>query len=124
MGRYRAQYLYRCPHHSCRGQVVEPAVLPAAAAIDWALPGTRIGDRAIPLRPKTIARIEAGLRKYAVPISVQTGGSDRQTGSRTRPVSAPLATQTATATQALAAAPLMVPTGAPGGRTPPRSPSR
>jgi DNA (cytosine-5)-methyltransferase 1 len=22
MGRYRAQYLYRCPHHSCRGQVV------------------------------------------------------------------------------------------------------
>src|SRR5215470_7806989 len=51
MGRYRAQYLYRCPHHACRGQVVEPAVLPAAAAIDWALPGTRIGDRAVPLRP-------------------------------------------------------------------------
>jgi DNA (cytosine-5)-methyltransferase 1 len=111
MGRYRAQHLYRCPHHACRGQVVEPAVLPAAAAIDWALPGTRIGDRAVPLRPKTITRIEAGLRKYAVPISVQTGASDRQPGSRTRPVSAPLATQAATATPALAASPLMVPAG-------------
>ncbi len=75
MGRYRAQYLYRCPHHACRGQVVEPAVLPAAAAIDWALPGTRIGDRAVPLKPKTIARIEAGLRKYAIPVSVHRTGS-------------------------------------------------
>jgi hypothetical protein len=113
MGRHRAQYLYRCPHHSCRGQVVEPAVLPAAAAIDWALPGTRIGDRAVPLKPKTIARIEAGLRKYAIPVSVQTGGPDRYPGSRTRQVSEPPATCTTTTTpaRALAGAPLMVPAG-------------
>jgi DNA (cytosine-5)-methyltransferase 1 len=111
MGRYRAQYLYRCPHHACRGQVVEPAVLPAAAAIDWALPGTRIGDRAVPLKPKTIARIEAGLRKYAIPVSVHTGRPDGHPGSHTRPVSEPPATCTATPARALAGAPLMVPAG-------------
>lgn len=63
-GRYRAQYLYRCPKHSCRGQIVEPAWLPAAAAIDWSLPAERIGDRARPLSAKTIARIREGLKRY------------------------------------------------------------
>lgn len=62
IGRYRAQYLYRCP--TCH-QVVEPYVLPAAAAIDWTIPGQRIGDRARPLRPATLARIQAGLDRYA-----------------------------------------------------------
>jgi DNA (cytosine-5)-methyltransferase 1 len=65
-GRYRQQYLYRCPTSRCAA-IVEPYALPAAHAIDWAMPGTRIGDRAKPLSPKTIARIEAGLRKYANP---------------------------------------------------------
>jgi len=60
VGRYRAQYVYVC----ARGHAVEPYALPAAAAIDWGLPGTRIGDRVKPLSPKTMARIEAGLRKY------------------------------------------------------------
>lgn len=45
MGRYRQQYLYRCPKVSCQGQVVEPGALPAAAAIDWSHLGQRIGDR-------------------------------------------------------------------------------
>ncbi len=113
MGRYRSQYLYRCPHHSCRGQVVEPAVLPAVAAIDWALPGTRIGDRAVPLKPKMIARIEAGLRKYAVPITLEAAGNtfERHPGVRTRPVDGPLTTQTTSQTKALACAPLIVPAG-------------
>jgi DNA (cytosine-5)-methyltransferase 1 len=111
MGRYRQQYLYRCPHLSCRGQVVEPAALPAAVAIDWSLLGTRIGDREVPLKPKTIARIEAGLQRYARPIALQTGGSDPYPGSRTRPVTEPLATQTAGPTQALACPPMTVPAG-------------
>ena len=34
-GRYRAQYLYRCPRAECRHSVVEPYADPAAAAIDW-----------------------------------------------------------------------------------------
>lgn len=65
-GRYRAQYVWRCPRMECRHSVVEPAWLPAAAAIDWSLPGSRIGDRNKPLADRTMARIEAGLKKYGV----------------------------------------------------------
>jgi DNA (cytosine-5)-methyltransferase 1 len=75
MGRYRQQYVYVCPHGPCRGQIVEPEFVPAAAAIDWTLPGERIGDKARPLAPKTLARIEAGIRKYARPIHLEAGGN-------------------------------------------------
>lgn len=71
-GRYRAQYVYRCP--SCLS-VVEPYTLPAASAIDWQVPGQRIGDRAKPLAPKTIARIEAGLRRYGRPMHLEAAGN-------------------------------------------------
>jgi DNA (cytosine-5)-methyltransferase 1 len=64
-GRYRQQYLYRCPSGSCGHSVVEPYAMPAAAAIDWTQPGQRIGDRAKPLSAKTLARIQAGLARYA-----------------------------------------------------------
>ena len=112
MGRYRQQYVYRCPRVSC-SHVVEPAAMPAAAAIDWTLAGTRIGDRAVPLKPKTIARIEAGLRRYARPITLEAAGNtfERRPGVRTWPVDEPLTTQTATATKALACPPMMVPAG-------------
>ena len=63
-GRYGAQYVYRCPKHSCRGQRVEPGWLPASTIIDWDLPAERIGDRTKPLSAKTMARIEAGLERY------------------------------------------------------------
>lgn len=63
-GRYKAQYVYRCPNTRCRNAVVEPGWLPAASAIDWSLRGQRIGDRTKPLVPKTMARIKAGLEKY------------------------------------------------------------
>ncbi|WP_020580164.1 DNA cytosine methyltransferase [Actinopolymorpha alba] len=74
-GRYRAQYVYRCPSSTCRHQVVEPAWLPAAAAIDWSLPGERIGDRKRPLATKTRARIEAGLRRYGRPVHLEAAGN-------------------------------------------------
>jgi DNA (cytosine-5)-methyltransferase 1 len=64
-GRYGQQYAWRCPATACRGAEVFPRVLPAAVAIDWSLAGTRIGDRVRPLAPKTVARIDAGLRRYA-----------------------------------------------------------
>jgi DNA (cytosine-5)-methyltransferase 1 len=48
---------------SC-GTVVEPGWLPAASAIDWTLPGRRIGDRDKPLADKTRARIAAGIARY------------------------------------------------------------
>jgi DNA (cytosine-5)-methyltransferase 1 len=63
-GRYRAQYLYRCPNVTCRNSIVEPMFRPAAEIIDWDLLGQRIGDRAKPLADKTLARIQAGIEKY------------------------------------------------------------
>lgn len=114
MGKYRSQYLYRCPHAACRNAVVEPPALPAAAAIDWADLGTRIGDRARPMRDATRRRIAAGLARYAGPITVEAAGHtfERRPGTRTWPAgTAPLTTQSATATKALACPPLIVPAG-------------
>lgn len=66
-GRYRAQYVYRCPNVKCRNQVLEPTFRPAADIIDWSLMGQRIGDRPKPLAEKTLARIRAGIERYWAP---------------------------------------------------------
>lgn len=72
-GRYRAQYVYRCPKTTCKNAIVEPGWLPASHAIDWSLRGERIGDRKKPLAPKTMARILAGLAKYGQePVSIDS----------------------------------------------------
>lgn len=105
MGRYRQQYVYRCPHTTCRNRVVEPAVLPAAAAIDWSLPGQRIGDRAKPLAEKTIRRIEAGLKKFARPLVLSADGTWRNDAV---PVAGPLPTRTTRKNDGLAWMPYMV----------------
>ncbi|HEY3514548.1 MAG TPA: DNA cytosine methyltransferase [Kribbella sp.] len=63
-GRYRAQYVWRCPSVKCRNSVVEPGFLPAGTAIDWSLPGQRIGDRKKPLAAKTMHRIEAFFERH------------------------------------------------------------
>lgn len=107
-GRYRQQYVYRCPNVSCRNTIVEPGWLPAAAAIDWTLPGERIGDRIRPLAPKTVKRIEAGLRKYARPTLVPVEGRD---GKQATPVDDPARTQTARNETGVAIPPLLVPAG-------------
>lgn len=75
IGRYRQQYVYRCPNVSCRNAIVEPAWLPAASIIDWSLPGQRIGDRARPLAEKTRARIAAGIARYWSPLVVEAAGN-------------------------------------------------
>jgi DNA (cytosine-5)-methyltransferase 1 len=74
-GRYRTQYVYRCPKVSCRGQQVEPAWLPASSIIDWSLPGQRIGDRLKPLADKTMRRIQVGIERYWSPQIVEHGGN-------------------------------------------------
>lgn len=111
MGRYRQQYVYRCPKITCRNGVVEPEVLPALVAIDWSLPGQRIGDRERELKPATIERVRAGLRKYAMPITLAAAGHtfERHPGVRSWPITDPLVTQTTTATTAVAVPPLLVP---------------
>ncbi len=60
-GKYRQQYVYHCS--GCH-DVVMPFYYAAFNAIDWSIPGTRIGDRKKPLAEKTIARIRYGLEKY------------------------------------------------------------
>lgn len=69
VGRYRQTYLY--VHSQC-GTVVEPDWLPAAAAIDWSISGERIGDR---LKPKTRARIAAGIARYWSPLTLEAAGN-------------------------------------------------
>ena len=61
-GKYRQQYVYRCPR--CMNEV-EPYYYSAFNVIDWSKPGERIGDRKKPLAANTIKRIEWGLEKCA-----------------------------------------------------------
>ncbi|MEV0344086.1 DNA cytosine methyltransferase [Nocardia sp. NPDC050713] len=103
-GRYRAQYLWRCPSVSCRNAIVEPAWLPAATAIDWTLRGERIGDRRKPLADKTMQRIEAGLAKFAGdPFTAEVAGNtfERRPGVRTWSVTDVLRTVHTTPSKAL-----------------------
>lgn len=104
MGRYRQQYVYRCPNTRCRNQVVEPETLPAAVAIDWSLPGQRIGDRTKPLAEKTLARIRAGLDKFARPVMVPAGGTWR---TEAVPVDEALPTRTTRENDGLAVPPFI-----------------
>lgn len=115
VGRYRAQYVYCCGR--C-GATIEPGWLPAAAAIDWALPGKRIGDKPIrdfydkagnylgsgPLAPKTMARIRAGIERYWRPFTLAAAGNtfERRPGVRTWPVDGTLPTFTTSLERALA----------------------
>lgn len=112
-GNFGAQYVFRCPSTGCRYAVVHPYVLPAAAAIDWSTAGQRIGDRARPLAPKTMARIEAGLRRYAPSaIHLEAAGQtfERRPGVRSWPVEQPLRTLHTTASKAVAVPPPFIST--------------
>lgn len=72
VGKYKSQYVYVCG--AC-GTKVEPAYLPAAAAIDWTIRGKRIGDRDKPLADKTRRRIAAGIARYWSPFHMESGGN-------------------------------------------------
>lgn len=110
-GRYRAQYLYRCP--AC-GAVVEPGWLPAASIIDWSIPAQRIGDREKPLAEKTRERIRRGIERHWAPIIAKAAGNTYDgvtTGSnylRIAPTDDPMPIQTGTAEHGLAIPPLIV----------------
>lgn len=93
-GRYgkTGQYVYRCPH--C-GREIQPQTQPAANIIDWSLPAPRIGDRARPLKPKTIERIRAGLRKFShQPVVVDLAHMHAAHTGKVGTTASPLPTQT------------------------------
>jgi DNA (cytosine-5)-methyltransferase 1 len=115
-GAYGVQYVFRCPRVSCRNAQVHPYVLPAAAIVDWTNPGQRIGDRkpqkrwdGLPLAPKTLARIDAALRRYADPFVLEAAGNtfERRPGERTWPIGEPLRTVHTSASKAIAQPPLL-----------------
>lgn len=88
-GRYRNQYVYRCP--VCAAEVV-PYHFAAWNAIDWSLPAERIGDRARPLQARTMERIRKGLERYGNTWLVLD--TAYAAGDRSRPMLAALPTQT------------------------------
>jgi DNA (cytosine-5)-methyltransferase 1 len=110
-GRYRAQYVYRCP--KC-GRAIEPGWLPALSIIDWSLPAPRIGDREKPLAEKTRERIRRGIERYWAPLVVKAAGNTYDgvtTGSgylRVSELEAPMPVQTGSAEHGLALPPLVV----------------
>jgi DNA (cytosine-5)-methyltransferase 1 len=95
IGKYKQQYDYRCPNSACRHTVVEPYVRPAADAIDWTDPGTRIGDRARPLAAATMDRIRAGLAAHPTDRTVLTVNHSGHAGRAFPADAAPLPTRTA-----------------------------
>ncbi|WP_240687259.1 DNA cytosine methyltransferase [Amycolatopsis suaedae] len=118
-GLRNGQYVYRCPHRSCRNRIVEPAVLPASTIIDWSLdPGPRIGERVDqhgrpdPLKPKTIARIEAYLARRVGAMLAPAGGTWREHATG---VDEPLPTRTTRETDGLVIPPAVVPCAARAG---------
>lgn len=105
------QYTYRCPAATCRGQVVHPQVLGAEAAIDFAKPIKAIGDRATPLEPMTMARIGAGVVRFAEPFLSPAGGTWRNAPA---PVTEPMPARTTRESDGIAV-PMLIPTeGRPG----------
>lgn len=122
-GRYgnekHGQYVYRC--QSC-ASVVHPYYFAAANAIDWSLPIIKIGERHLhklpPLKPRTLERIEIGLKRYAgrylmVPLDYTHGHNNRA-----RPLTDPFRTQTAASTMGLAGVPMAIQTSYDGQRPP------
>lgn len=107
-GKYRSQYVYRCP--SCRCEVA-PMVSPALNAIDWTLPCPRIGDRKKALADATLRRIAVGLERFCRPVVAQSAGHtyERPGYARVWPVDEPLKAQTATLQHGVALPAWMVP---------------
>lgn len=94
------QYFYRCPH--CTHEVI-PYYFAAFNAIDWSLTAERIGDRAVPLKPKTLARIKYGLEAYGRQMMIVTGRYTSGIECRVRNANAdPLPTQPGDSSHAVA----------------------
>lgn len=93
IGKYRQQYVYRCPNARCRHSVVEPFVRPAAVAIDWGDLGQRIGDRTKPLASATMRRIRAGIAQFAEPTVIPTNHGSLGEGRAYPAACAPMPTR-------------------------------
>ncbi|MFD1145903.1 DNA cytosine methyltransferase [Saccharothrix hoggarensis] len=116
IGAYGKQYVYRCPNTRCRHSVVEPYVLPAAAALDLGNLGTPIGERKDRLSPNTLRRIAVGMEMFGDPTIIAAGGNTYERPSsdyvRAWPaLTAPLNARTKTGGDGVAIPPFMTPAG-------------
>lgn len=126
-GKNNGQYVYRCP--KC-AEIVIPYYYAAANCIDWTNLGDRIADRAKPLKPKTMRRLQNGLDDYlnhvmvlgdgpadglytAWTVNLAHGGKSQR---RFAPVTAALMTQTTAQTMSLMTAPIFAHTTHEGSR--------
>jgi DNA (cytosine-5)-methyltransferase 1 len=102
VGKYgpRNQYVYTCPR--CRA-VVTPYYFCALNALDFSIPATRIGDRKVPLRARTIERVRYGLEKYGRRALQVTTNNVSGISCRVRGVADPLFGQTTSNTTAVVA---------------------
>lgn len=107
-GKYGQQYRYLCPN--CASQVT-PYYYAAMNAIDWSLPAPRIGERARPLKEKTLKRIQIGLEKFGrQPVMmdyVHTARNDRHQ-DMVWSVDGPQRTQLGIHTHALVQPPMLI----------------
>ncbi|KKL25967.1 hypothetical protein LCGC14_2400010, partial [marine sediment metagenome] len=99
VGKYRTQYVYRCP--TCTTEVT-PYYYAAINALDFSLPAERIRDRKRPLRDRTMARIRWGLERYGrTPLVIRTNMTSG-VGCRVRAATiSPMDAQPATSITAL-----------------------
>jgi DNA (cytosine-5)-methyltransferase 1 len=98
------------PTHSLHGEEGLSPWKPARDIIDWDLKGKSIFDRKKPLKDKTLARIEAGLRKFGGEafIACLRGTADSQSGSWAASVDDPLKTISAGGVHAALCQPFVV----------------
>lgn len=96
-GKYKQQYIYSCPVH---GKPVQPYYYAAFNCIDWSDPGKRIGDRAKPLSPNTVKRIQYGLDKYGKQHLILHAAYGAEARGVVRSIHEPAFTQTTFETQA------------------------
>lgn len=84
---------------------------PARDIIDWQLKGASIFDRKRPLAPRTLDRIEAGLRRFGGEpfIAVLRGTNPSQSGSWAKSTDAPLGTISAGGIHAAICEPFIIP---------------
>ncbi|MBN7374088.1 DNA cytosine methyltransferase [Mycobacteroides abscessus] len=108
IGKYRQQYVYRCPNAACRHSIVEPFVRPAAAAIDWTDLGQRIGDRKKALVAATMRRIRAGIIEFGQPAVVATNHGASGEGRAFAAAAGPMPTRSTKIGEGLACPPFLL----------------
>lgn len=115
VGKYgkRNQYLYTCP--ICR-VVVMPYYFCALNALDLSIPAQRIGDRPIPLKPRTRGRVQYGLDTYGSRGLQVTVNNKSGVSCRVRSLEQPLFTQACSNTTAVVS-PVLVNAGSNDFRT-------